>query len=421
MSLTHIPNRRKIINDPVYGFIQIPSDSLFHLMEHPFFQRLRRIRQLGLAFYVYPGANHSRFQHALGAAHLMTVALDVIERKGMSVSAVEREAAVAAILLHDIGHGPFSHALESILVPTIEHEALSVLFMEQLNREMGGQLELAIEIFNNRYPQSYLHQLVSSQLDMDRLDYLRRDSFFTGVSEGVFGSERIIKMLRVNDDRLVVEQKGIYSIEKYLISRRLMYWQVYLHKTVVSAEQMLVRTMQRARYLAMAGEQLFATPALKGFLYPGLLTESPLEDKEFLMQSFSELDDNDVFSALKVWARYHDPVLSRLAGGLVNRQLPAIRIRREPFTEDEVMSIRERLMKQWKLSKEESEYFVYSDRLVNNAYCWGEDEILLIDNSGELHLLSETSDIVAVPLLRGSDHKYFICFPKSLATDQAGQ
>jgi len=409
-----VPNKRKIINDPLYGFINIPSELICDLVDHPFFQRLRRIRQLGLTFYVYPGANHTRFQHALGAAHLMTSALEVVSKKGCVVTDDERDSAVAAILLHDIGHGPFSHALESSIVVNLNHEVLSSMFMDRLNRLFNGALDSSIEMFSDQYPRAFFHQLISSQLDMDRLDYLNRDSFFTGVTEGVVGSERIIKMLKVHDDQLVVERKGIYSIEKYLISRRLMYWQVYLHKTVLAAEQMLVKALSRARMLAYNGASLFTTPALHGFLYPGPLSENPLSDTELLLESFANLDDTDIFAVLKVWAGHSDTVLSLLSGGLLNRNLFAVRISKTPWSLEIVQDLRNKAMNMKGLGKEESEFMVFTDTIANSAYTDNEDQILFIDNSGQLLSLTETSDIVNVPLLSRTDSKYILCYPKWL-------
>lgn len=409
-----IPNKKKIINDPLYGFINIPSELIYDLVDHRYFQRLRRIRQLGLTFYVYPGANHTRFQHALGAAHLMNSALEVLFRKDYPVSEAERDSAIAAILLHDIGHGPFSHALEHSIVETVDHEVLSGLFMDNLNKSTGGAIDQAIRIFNDTYPRSFLHQLVSSQLDMDRLDYLNRDSFFSGVTEGMVGSERIIKMLRVVDDRLVVERKGIYSIEKYLISRRLMYWQVYLHKTVLAAEQMLVKALSRARELAWNGDRLFTTPALEGFLYPGPLSEKPLADTDLLLECYSRLDDTDIFAVLKVWAGHSDRVLSSLSNGLLNRKLLAIRIRKTPWDQGEVEDLRQNLVKKGGLTYSETEYLVFTDVIANNAYSDEDDQILFLDNSGQLLPLSEISDIFNVSLLRQTDSKYILCYPKGL-------
>ncbi|MFO7616236.1 MAG: HD domain-containing protein [Bacteroidales bacterium] len=407
-------NKRKIINDPVYGFISVPSDLVYDLIEHPYFQRLRRIRQLGLTFYVYPAANHTRFQHALGAVHLMSSALDVIERKGSSLSDDERLGAIAAILLHDIGHGPFSHALENSIVEKLDHEKLSILYMQALNQRFSGSLDTAIRIFRKEYPRFFLHQLVSSQLDMDRLDYLNRDSFFTGVTEGVVGSERIIKMLRVVDDQLVVDRKGIYSIEKYLISRRLMYWQVYLHKTVVAAEQMLVHALKRARELTWNGDKLFVTPALGEFLFPGKLSDNPLADPDRLLECYSRLDDNDIFTALKVWSDHPDRVLSLLSSGLLNRKLLAIRVSKTPFDPNRLESMRMSLVREHRFTAEEAAYLVFADRVSNSAYTGDDEQIFFYDNSGQLLSLTETSDIVNVPLLSTSDSKYFICYPKWL-------
>lgn len=409
-----VPNKIKIINDPLYGFINFPSPLIYDLIDHPWFQRLRRIRQLGLTFYVYPGANHTRFQHALGAAHLMNTALDVIARKGYPVSDEERQAAISAILLHDIGHGPFSHALEHSIVETVDHEKLSSLFMHRLNRSIGGALDLSIQIFEDKYSRSFLHQLVSSQLDMDRLDYLNRDSFFTGVTEGVVGSERIIKMLKVVNDQLVVEKKGIYTIEKFLISRRLMYWQVYLHKTVIAAEQLLVKALRRARELACDGTRVFATPALQAFLYPGPLSDKPLDDPDRLIVEFSKLDDSDIFASIKVWVDHPDKVLSLLSESLLNRKLPAIRIRKTPWSQDEIGELRNVAVREYGFSAHEAEYLVFSDIITNNTYAENEDQILFYENSGQLISLSEASDIINVPLLNRADNKYFLCFPKWL-------
>jgi hypothetical protein len=412
-----VSNKRKIINDPLYGFINFPASLIYDLIDHPWFQRLRRIRQLGLTFYVYPAANHTRFQHALGAAHLMNTALEVIARKGYPVTEDERDAAIAAILLHDIGHGPFSHALEHSIVETIDHEKLSGLFMQELNRSAGGALDLSISIFNNDYSRSFLHQLVSSQLDMDRLDYLNRDSFFTGVTEGVVGSERIIKMLRVINDQLVVERKGIYSIEKYLISRRLMYWQVYLHKTVIAAEQMLVKALRRARELAYSRTNVFATPALQGFLYPGPLSDHPMDDPGLLLDQFSKLDDTDIFASIKVWAGHPDRVLSLLSEGLLNRKLPGIRIQKTPWNPGQIDFLRRKAVTEFRFSPHEAEYLVFSDVITNSTYAENDDQIQFFENNGQLTTLSEASDIINVPLLSRADNKYYLCYPKWLFAD----
>lgn len=413
-----VSNKIKIINDPLYGFINFPSPAIYDLIDHPWFQRLRRIRQLGLTFYVYPAANHTRFQHALGAAHLMNSALEVISRKDYTVTPEERDAAISAILLHDIGHGPFSHALEHSIVESVTHEQLSGLFMQQLNRQTGGSLDLSIKIFDDQYSRSFLHQLVSSQLDMDRLDYLNRDSFFTGVTEGAVGAERIIKMLRVVDDQLVVEKKGIYSIEKFLISRRLMYWQVYLHKTVIAAEQLLVKALRRARELAYNGTAVFATPALHSFLYPGPLSDRPMDDPDWLVSEFSKLDDNDIFASIKVWVDHPDRVLSQLSDGLLNRNLPAIRIRKSPWDGNEIEDLRKIAVRDHGFSAHEAEYLVFSDIITNNTYAENDDQILFYGNSGQLVPLPEASDIINVPLLSRADNKYFLCYPKWLFTPE---
>jgi HD superfamily phosphohydrolase len=309
-NFAYILNKKKIINDPVYGFISIPTELIYDLIEHPYFQRLRHIKQLGMTHLVYPGALHTRFHHALGAMHLMKMAIETLRSKDHVITNEEEEALTIAILLHDVGHGPFSHALEHTIVDGISHEDISILLMNKLNIEFKGQLTTAISIFNDTYPKKFLHELVSSQLDMDRLDYLNRDSFFTGVSEGVISSDRIIKMLNVKDDHITIEEKGIYSVEKFLIARRLMYWQVYLHKTVIAAEQMLVKILERSRALTLSGQDLFATPALKHFLTNKLSTEAFTEDDH--LEIFTRLDDTDIMSAVKVWALHSDPVLSKL-------------------------------------------------------------------------------------------------------------
>src|SRR5690554_2459749 len=312
--------KRKIINDPVFGFISIPNDFVYEVIQHPYLQRLNRIRQLGLAPFVYPGAQHSRFHHSIGAMFLMDEALKTLKEKGHDISPQEYNGALAAILMHDVGHGPFSHVLEHTLVTNIHHERISLMMMQQMNDEWSGRLQPAIDIFTDNHPKRFLHQLVSGQLDVDRLDYLRRDSFFTGVSEGNIGSARIIKMLDLKEERLVVESKGIYSIENFLMSRRLMYWQVYLHKTAVAAEKMLINTLRRARELSRKGEELFASPALSYFLRNDPTPNDFTADGEALRQ-FMDLDDNDVWTALKVWTTHHDTVLSVLSEGMVNRKL----------------------------------------------------------------------------------------------------
>ena len=413
---SYFQNKRKIINDPVYGFINLPEDLIFDLVEHPWFQRLRRIRQLGLTFYVYPAASHTRFQHALGTAHLMNSALEIIQKKGYELSRDDWLGAIAAILLHDIGHGPFSHGLEYRLVEGYGHEEISLMYMKELNKVFNGQLDNAIQIFQGKHPRKFLHQLVAGQLDMDRLDYLRRDSYFTGVTEGIVGSERIIKMLRVVDDHLVVDRKGIYSIEKFLIARRLMYWQVYLHKTVIIAEKMLVKTFERAKYLVRGGESLFATPAMEVYLKTGKRTMDAAVDQLNFVQVFSELDDNDILSALKVWKDHNDPVLVILSEGLLNRRLLRIEIQRVPFDEDIIELYLKKVMNKMGWERELAEYLVFTDMVSNSAYNEADDQVLFWDNSGQLIEFSEASDIINPAILSQADNKYFLCYPKWLNT-----
>ena len=406
-------NKLKIINDPVYGFIKIPYDIIFDLIEHPLFQRLRRIRQLGLTNYVYPGANHSRFQHAVGAMHLMGQAIEEIRSRGYEITENEARAVTVAILLHDIGHGPFSHSLENSLVKDTSHETISLMFMEQLNEFFKGELETAIQIFKNEYPKRFLHQLVSSQLDMDRLDYLKRDSFFTGVTEGVIGSDRIIKMLNVANDQLVVDEKGIYSIEKFLIARRLMYWQVYLHRTVVSSEQLLVMMLKRAQDLTSGGAVLFATPALDYFLKDAPGKFDPSNQAGFLKQ-FALLDDNDVLASAKVWCNYPDKVLSLLSDGLVNRGLFRVQLNNSPFDPALVESMRQKVASQLGISREEACYLVISDSVSNFAYSDMDDRISILDKKGNIRDIAEASDILNISVLSKTVRKYFLCFPRFL-------
>jgi hypothetical protein len=410
-------NKKKIINDPVFGFITIQSEFLFDLIEHPYFQRLRRIKQLGLSNIVFPGANHTRFEHAIGASYLMQSAISVLRMKEVEISDDEAEAVTIAILLHDIGHGPFSHALEHSLVEGIAHETLSLLFMERLNHQFDGRLSMAIRIFKNEYPKKFLHQLVASQLDMDRLDYLRRDSFFSGVTEGTIGSDRIIKMLNVRDDGLVVEHKGIYSIEKFLIARRLMYWQVYLHKTVLSAEHMLVNVLRRAKELVLRGDDLYATPALKVFLKNkitlGCFSEAPFDSGRNLLDLFAELDDNDLISAIKQWQFHGDKILSYLSKAVIDRKLFRIKIQNSPFSEKEVLRMEEQIKGQFKVDENEVSYFLIHDSITNNAYAAGSDKINILMKSGKVKEINEASDI-NLSNLSQMVRKYFVCYPKEL-------
>lgn len=411
-------NKLKIINDPVYGFIKIPYPLVFDLIENPLVQRLRRIRQLGLTHFVYPGANHTRFQHAIGAMHLMGQAIDEIRSKGQQITDDEARAVTIAILLHDIGHGPFSHSLEHSLIQNTSHESISLMYMEQLNEIYGGELSLAIAIFKNRYPKKFLHQLVSSQLDMDRLDYLKRDSFFTGVTEGVIGSDRIIKMLNVKNDQLVVDEKGIYSIEKFLIARRLMYWQVYLHRTVVSSEQVLVMMLKRAQDLTRAGEKLFATPALQFFLEPARKKFNDANREEFL-EWFAALDDNDVLTSAKVWCNSSDQILSILARGLINRSLLSVELNDNSFEQERVNKLRKKVARHLAISEKEAAYLVVSDSVSNYAYSDMDDRITILDKSGRTRDIAEASDILNISVLSKTVRKYFLCYPKFISPPQA--
>jgi len=410
-------NKKKIVNDPVHGFINIQHPIVFDLIEHPYFQRLRNIKQLGLTYLVYPGANHNRFQHALGALHLMSEAISVLRSKGHTISEEEAEAASVAILLHDIGHGPFSHSLENSIAKDISHETISRCFIHWLNKEMNGRLQMAIEVFEDSYPKRFLHQLVSSQLDMDRLDYLRRDSFFSGVSEGTVGVERIIKMLDIVNDQLVVEAKGIYSVEKFLIARRLMYWQVYLHKTVVVAEQILIKMLQRARELVRKGEDLFATPSLRYFLSNDIIAKDFLvldadsKPSEALIH-FANLDDNDIMIAAKMWRNHNDIVLSKFAEMIVNRKLLKVELRSKPFDSDRIDSIRQQVSISFPDYAKNIDYFVFSDSVSNNAYSSLDDSIKILYNNGDLIDIAGASDILNTQALSTVVKKYFLCYPK---------
>ena len=401
--------KRKIINDPVFGFINIPNDFVYALICHPALQRLNRIRQLGLAPFVYPGAQHTRFHHSIGAMYLMDEALRTLREKGHTITDEEQNGALAAILMHDIGHGPFSHVLEHALVTTVHHEAISLLMMEQMNREWQGTLQTAIDIFTDRYPKGFLHQLVSGQLDVDRLDYLRRDSFFTGVSEGNIGSARIIKMLNLKDERLVVESKGIYSIENFLMSRRLMYWQVYLHKTAVAAEKMMINTLRRARHLSMEGEQLFASPALSYFLRNDPALEDFKGDGEALTY-FMDLDDNDIWTALKVWCSHHDTVLSVLSEAMVNRRLFRIDISEHPFGEERAEKLRKIFAEKYRITEQEAACFISSDKLSTDMYSEKDDSIDILYKDGTVKDISRASDMLNIELLSKKVVKHYFAY-----------
>lgn len=402
-------NKKKIINDPIYGFISIPDEFIFDLIEHPFFQRLRRIAQLGTTSLVYPGALHTRFHHVIGAMHLMTLAISTIRKKGTEISPEEEQGALIAILLHDIGHGPYSHALEYDIVNKVSHESISSFFIERLSEEFGGKLDLALEIFQNRYPKQFLHQLVSSQLDMDRLDYLNRDSFYTGVSEGVIGSDRIIEMLNVNKGHLVLEEKGIYSVEKFIVARRLMYWQVYLHKTVVAGEFMLIHILRRAKELKINGEDLFASPSLSFFLSNNINIED-FENNPEVLNNFSLLDDYDILGAIKVWQFSKDKVLALLSKKLVNRKLLKIEISKTPFSQERINQELNIIQKHLSLSREEAKYFVYAEKLTNNAYNEDKENINLLFKNGETIELSKASDNLNISALAKPVEKYCLCY-----------
>jgi len=404
-------NKKKIINDPVYGFISLPHEIIFDILEHPYLQRLRRIQQLGLSHLVYPGANHTRFHHVLGAMHLMMQAVMSIRRKGHPISEEEERAVCLAILLHDIGHGPFSHALEYDIVCGVSHEKISGFFIAELSVEYGHDLKIALQIFNNTYHRPFLHELVSSQLDMDRLDYLNRDSFYSGVSEGVIGSERLIEMLNVHNGHLVLEEKGIYSVEKFIVARRLMYWQVYLHKTVVAAEFMLIHALRRAKELTASGHDLFASPSLKFFLSQDIRAEH-FEQDPMVLTHFSRLDDYDIWGAIKVWQYAPDYILASICSGLVNRQLFKIEISKTPFSAERIATERSRVQSEHQLSEQELSYFIYSNVLTNKAYNEDKHNINLLHKDGTISELSKASDNLNISALATPVEKYFLCYPR---------
>lgn len=412
MSSSYI-SKRKIFNDPVYGFISIPNDLIFDLIEHRYFQRLRRISQLGLTNAVYSGAIHTRFQHAIGAMHLMTQAIEVIRSKGIEITDQEADGVLVAILLHDIGHGPFSHTLERSLVEGVSHEDISAIIMDRLNDEFKGKLDLAILIFRNQYHKGFLHQLVSGQLDMDRLDYLKRDSFFSGVSEGVIGLDRIIKMLNVVDDNLVVEAKGIYSIEKFLISRRIMYWQVYLHKTVLGAEYLLMHILKRAKELADRGVDLFATPSFRTLLYRHYTREDFLKSED-AFEAFLSLDDFDILTSVKVWINHEDPVLANMCKKLAERDLLRVEMQNQPFDQDYLDSVFQKASDKYGFSAAETSYFVFSDTITNSAYQPHLNKINILFKDGSVKDFAEAFDNEYIAGWSEVVTKYFFCYPKGL-------
>jgi HD superfamily phosphohydrolase len=404
-------NKKKIINDPVYGFINIPSALVFDLIAHPYFQRLRYIKQLGMTHLVYPGALHTRFHHALGAMHLMSLALKVLRDKGHQVTNEEEEAATIAILLHDIGHGPFSHALEHTLVNGIKHEDISMAMMQELNVQFDGKLSKAINIFTDNYPKKFLNQLISSQLDLDRMDYLNRDSFFTGVSEGVISFDRIIKMFNVFEGELVIEEKGIYSIENFLISRRLMYWQVYLHKTVIAGEQLLVKILERARALSLSGVELFASPALSHFLQHNI-SEQDFFTEPHHLQQFSNLDDQDIFTSIKVWATHPDKILSKLCAMLTERNLYRIEITNTAPDVERITLLKDNTAAVYHISPEETEYFVFTSVIMNRAYNAGSGNINVLLKNNTIIDIAKASDLSNLKSLDKTVRKHILCYPR---------
>ena len=403
-------NKLKILNDPIYGFIRIPNSLIFDIIEHASFQRLRRVSQMGLSNLVYPGANHTRFHHALGCLHLMQKAINVLTMKGVKISKDEETALCIAILLHDIGHGAFSHALEHSIVTGITHEEISLKYMQQLNKEFNGKLDLAIEIFTGKYHRLFLQQLISSQLDIDRLDYLKRDSFYTGVAEGNISSDRLIAMMNVVNDELVIEKKGIYSVEKFLIARRLMYWQVYLHKTSIVAEHMLVKVLKRAKELAEKKIDLFCSSSLRYFLY-NKTNKDNFDAK--VLALFSELDDYDLLSAIKEWTNHSDKIISNLSSMIVNRNLLKIEIFDELVSEIDFLTFTNKLMISSGLTEKEASYFVFNGDISNQAYNKNQP-IKILNKNGDIEDIVLASDQLNLQALSKPVKKFFICYPKKM-------
>lgn len=404
---TNLTSKKKIINDPIYGLINIPGGIIFDLIEHKYFQRLRRIKQLGLTYLVYPGAIHSRFQHSIGAMYLTSVAIEVIKSKGTPVSEEEEEALKIAILLHDIGHTPFSHSLEKSIVTDYDHEQLSLKFMNVLNDEFGNRLETAIQIFKGLYHKKFLHQLVAGQLDMDRMDYLKRDSFFSGVSEGVISTDRIIKMLTVVNDKLVVEAKGVYSIEKFLIARRLMYWQVYLHKTALGAELILTKLFKRAKYLFNNNQKFPTNTILNKLLH------SDFDSDKDMIETYAKFDDYDVYHLLKQWATCGDFILKKLSQSIINRNLPGIILSKEPVDYKHFKTIKNQIIKEYNITDSDAEYFVFKGSVSNNAYSNIDDEISVLYKN-QIIDISKESDMLNLSILNKVIKKYYVCAPKEL-------
>ncbi|MFN3968909.1 HD domain-containing protein [Flavobacterium sp.] len=405
-------NKLKIFNDPIYGFITIPNTLVYDLIQHPYFQRLRRISQMGLSYLVYPGAHHTRFHHALGAMHMMQQAVEVLRFKGVSVSKEEENALLIAILLHDIGHGPFSHAMEHSIVEEVNHEAISLLFMNKLNEEFDGQLSLAIQVFKGEYHRKFMLQLVSSQLDMDRMDYLKRDSFYSGVAEGNINSDRLIQMMNVVDDVLVMEEKGIYSIEKFLMARRLMYWQAYLHKTSLVAELTLTKTLQRAKELLHKGIEIECSKPLKYFMeHKVTLDNFSTHD----LDTFAQLDDFDIISALKVWQFHEDFILSSLSKMIINRDLSKIKLHSEKFPVEVLQEMSSRFAKENNITIQEAKYFIFKGKIKNQAYSKEAEPIRILKKDRTIEDVVEASDQLNLKALSKPVTKYFICYPKQLA------
>lgn len=405
-------NKLKIFNDPIYGFITIPSELIYDLIQHPYFQRLRRISQMGLSYLVYPGAHHTRFHHALGCMHLMQKAVEVLRFKNTEISDDEEQALYIAILLHDIGHGPFSHAMENSIVEGVHHEQISLLFMNRLNDEFGGKLSLAIQIFKGEYHRHFMLQLISSQLDMDRMDYLKRDSFFTGVAEGNINSDRLIQMMSVVNDVLVIEEKGIYSVEKFLMARRLMYWQAYLHKTSLVAELMLMKVLKRAKELASNGVQLSCSEPLLFFICNKVQTET---FDSATLEKFARLDDVDIQSAIKAWQYHDDEILNSHCRRLINRDLLKIKVSSEKFSKEEMQQLLDKFSALHNISEEEAKYFIFKGKIKNQAYSKDVEPIHILKKDKTIEDVIEASDQLNLKALSKPVTKYYICFPKQLA------
>ena len=407
-------SKSKIINDPLYGFVSIPSKLIFELISHPYFQRLRFIKQLGVSEFVYPGAVHTRFHHALGAMHLMDLTLQSLQKKKVKISKEEVEATLVAILLHDIGHGPLSHSLEETILPGIKHESISYQFMKLLNEKFKGELELALKIFRNSYHRKFFHQLISSQLDIDRLDYLNRDSFFTGVVEGNVGVDRIIALLNVHEDQLVVEEKGIFSIENFLHARRLMYWQVYLHKTAVSVERMIVNAVKRAQYLATSGEKIFASDPFLFFL-KGKYSTNELNNQRDALEAFGQLDDNDLWGAIKLWKHHPDFILSDLCKKILQREIFQIQLTPSPIKKTEAEKVRQQLMRQYNVLQKEASYYFSHGSVSNEAYVSGGQPINILMKNGSLLDIAQASDLPTIQAMSKIVKKNYLCWPKNLS------